>query len=313
MKLKLFITIISISVLFCACKRDVPIPSTQKEKLVIVLIDGPRWEETWGDITHQYQPNLRDSLQKKGCLFTNFYNNGITSTVPGHTALLTGHYQNIANNGTEFPMYPSLGQLFLEHNKKPSNDSWLITSKDKLEVLKSCTNTDWKDKYTPDTDCGVNGLFTGYRNDSITFINAKNTLLQKHPDFLFIQFKEPDMAGHANNWQGYLDGIKQGDKYTWEIWKLLQSSAYYKNNTTFVITNDHGRHTTGVADGFISHGDNCIGCRHISLFMAGPQIYKDRIVTIPYEQVDLHKTLCDMFGLNSQFSEGKPIKEVVRK
>ena len=298
-----------LSVLLNSCKRDPPLPSKFTQKLVIVLIDGPRYEETWGDSTHQYQPYLHDSLQKEGCIFTNFYNNGVTFTVPGHTALLTGHYQNISNFGTEFPMYPSLGQLFLERNKKTADYSWLITSKDKLEVLKTCTQAEWKDKYTPDTDCGPNGLGTGYRDDSTTFVHAVNVLQQQHPDFLFIQFKEPDASGHANNWPAYLAGIKQGDKYTWQIWNLLQSLYYYKGNTVFAITNDHGRHTNGVADGFVSHGDGCLGCRHINLFMAGPGIKKNQIISVPYEQIDLHRTMCSKFGLNAQFSDGKIISE----
>jgi len=293
-----------------SCKRDAPVVDFNARKLVIVLIDGPRWEETWGDNTHQYQPYLRDSLQQLGCVFTNFYNNGVTLTIPGHTALLTGHYQNIANNGLEYPMYPSLGQLFLEKRQNMRSDAWLVTSKDKLEVLKSCRHEDWTNVFTPDTDCGNTGNGSGYREDSVTFAHAVQTIQEEHPDFLFIQFKEPDMSGHANNWPAYLDGIKQGDAYAWEIWKLLRASPYYKDNTTFVITNDHGRHNDGVADGFISHGDDCMGCRHINLFMAGPEIKKGEVINTNYEQIDLHKTLCRMYGLNSRFSDGKAIKEI---
>ncbi len=292
------------------CKRDPPVYDEAQRKLVFVLIDGPRWTETWGDNTHQYQPLLRDSLQQEGCVFTNFYNNGITLTVPGHTALLTGKYQTIVNNGMEYPMYPSLAQLFLQRRPTDNNNSWLVTSKDKLEVFKSCRTSDWSNVYTPITDCGNSGNGSGYRLDSITYAHALQTLETQHPDFIFIAFKEPDMSGHGNDWPGYLDGIRKGDEYAWNIWKFLQSSPYYKGNTTFVITNDHGRHSDGVADGFISHGDACPGCRHINLFIAGPNIKKGELITQNYEQVDLHKTLCRMFGLMDQYSEGKVIREI---
>jgi arylsulfatase A-like enzyme len=304
------ITLIVLTALVLSCERDEPVYDSSEKKLVIVLIDGPRWEETWGDPTHQYQPYLRDSLQPYGSIFTNFYNNGPTLTNPGHAALLTGHYQNMANNGTELPSYPSLAQLMLAKRKKAASFSWLVTSKDKLEVFKTCTHADWKDQYTPSSDCGNSGNGTGYRADSVTYARAIQVLQEQHPDFIFIQFKEPDVSGHANNWQGYLDGIRSGDKYAWQIWKFLQSSAFYKNNTTFVITNDHGRHNDGVADGFRSHGDNCVGCRHINLFMAGPGIRRANMIATTYEQIDLHKTLCSLYGLNDQFSEGKVIREI---
>ncbi|MGZ4067653.1 MAG: sulfatase-like hydrolase/transferase [Bacteroidia bacterium] len=301
--------LIIILAFFLNCKRDPQISSSPPltKKLVFVLVDGPRWEETWGDSTHQYQPYLRDSLQRSGCIFTNFYNNGVTLTEPGHAALLTGHYENIINNGSQYPQNPGLPQLFLARTKKENNFSWLITSKDKLEVFKTCTNPDWKDKYTPSTDCGVHGNGSGYRADSVTMAHALQTLRTKQPDFLFIHFKEPDASGHANNWNGYLNGIKQGDKNAWLIWKEIQSLPAYQNNTVFVITNDHGRHNNGIADGFISHGDNCPGCRHINLFIAGPGIPKGKIINETYEQIDLNKSLCNMFGLIDVYSDGKVI------
>lgn len=297
---------------FLNCKREPEVSAKPPltKKLVFVLVDGPRWEETWGDSTHQYQPYMRDSLRRHGCLFLNFYNNGITLTEPGHAALLTGHYQNIANNGTQSPQNPGLPQLFLERSKKTNKFSWLITSKDKLEVFKTCVNPDWKDKYTPSTDCGVNGNGSGYRNDSVTMAHALQTLRTQQPDFLFVHFKEPDVSGHANNWPGYINGIVQGDKNAWLIWKEIQSLPEYKDNTVFVVTNDHGRHNNGVADGFISHGDGCPGCRHINLFIAGPGIFNGKIVTDPYEQIDLNKTLCKMFGLTDTYSDGKVISGI---
>jgi predicted AlkP superfamily pyrophosphatase or phosphodiesterase len=304
--------LLGIFILFSGTPSQKAPAASPHKKLVIVLIDGPRWEETWGDPSHQYQPLLRDSLSKEGCLFTNFHNNGNTLTVPGHAGLLTGHYENIANDGSQYPLYPSLGQLF-NQKYKTSNNAWLVTSKDKLEIFKTCIELDWKGKSMPRTDCGPAGLGSGYRSDSITFCNAKKVLAKEQPDFMFIQFREPDYSAHANDWQGYLKGIRQGDKYAWKLWKFLQSSPAYKGKTIFVVTNDHGRHPNGIADGFVSHGDGCEGCRHINLFIAGDGIKKNTVVSAPYQQPDLHKTLCKIFWLNDQFGKGQIIKEIAVK
>ena len=307
------LVLIALTAFLAYCEREEHVYQTgnSENKLVMVLIDGPRWQETGGDLTMRYQPYMRDSLRQHGCFFTSFYNKGPTLTNPGHAALLTGHYQNIANNGSELPSYPSLAQLMLQKRGKAAAHAWLVTSKDKLEVFKTCAHADWQDVHTPSTDCGNSGNGSGYREDSVTYARAIDVMRQQQPDFIFIQFKEPDVAGHANNWQGYLDGIERGDKYAWQIWKFIQSSSFYRNQTTFVITNDHGRHKDGVADGFRSHGDGCSGCRHINLFMAGPGIKRANVITTSYEQIDLHKTLCTFYGLNDQFSDGKVISEIM--
>lgn len=278
-------------------------------KCVILLIDGPRWTETGGDPTHQYVPHLYNELKAQGCNFSNFYNNGPTFTIPGHTAVLTGNYQDIANDGSELPNYPGLPQLFLE--KFPSSKSHVITSKDKIQVLTDCIQSTYAGKHQAVTDCGINGWGTGYRLDSVTMAHVRDKLVTDQPDFLFIQLKEPDVSGHNNNWAGYLNGIINGDAFALEVWNILQANSYYKDQTMFIVTNDHGRHIDGVADGFISHGDNCVGCRRINLFMAGPDFKKDVIIDQAYEQIDIHKTVAHILGLSANFGNGKVIVDAL--
>lgn len=278
----------------------------KSKKLIVVLIDGPRWEETWGDSTHQYQPYMASYLRNEGCIFTNFNNLGYTITNPGHCAVLTGNYESLANNGAQLPSYPSLAQTFLQKTQHDSTSAWLITSKDKLEIFKTCLQSSWSNQYMPSVDCGVGGLGTGYRHDSITFLNAMNVLQNSHPDFMFISFRDPDFSAHANDWNGYLEGIKRGDKYVYELFNFLQTDTVYKNQTTFVVTNDHGRHPDNLG-GFTSHGDNCSGCKHINLFIAGPDIKKNQIITTFAEQIDLHFTLSHIHGLTNLYSKGKLI------
>ncbi len=299
------------SVTFRCAKEKAYSQKFKATKCVILLVDGPRWTETWGDATHTYQPNLFSTLKNEGCVFTNFYNNGNTFTLPGHTATLTGKYQDIVNDGTQLPDNPGLSQLFLE--KYPTKKAAIITSKDKLEVLGNCIDANYNGKYKCYTDCGVAGLTTGYRLDSVTIAHVKLYLTTDHPDFLFVQLKEPDAAGHANDWTGYLNGIIQGDAFALELWNQLQADPFYKDQTTFIVTNDHGRHLDGTADGFISHGDGCEGCRHINLFMAGPDIKKNTIISVAYEQTDINKTVTTMLNLNQNYGNGKIIKSAFGK
>lgn len=83
-----------------SCRNDIGISSIYlTQRVVIVVVDGPRYMETWGYKNRSLIPN-RDELSKQGVLFTNFNNTGITLTNPGHTSIVTGINQNIDNGGT---------------------------------------------------------------------------------------------------------------------------------------------------------------------------------------------------------------------
>ena len=79
----------------------------------ILVIDGPRYSETYGEPSCKYSPILCDSLEHEGTFYADFRNNGPTFTVPGHTAIVTGTYQRISNAGTALPKEPNIFQYFL--------------------------------------------------------------------------------------------------------------------------------------------------------------------------------------------------------
>jgi hypothetical protein len=281
--------------------------------VIVLIVDGPRYSETWGDSTHQCIPHMANDLAKEGIIYTHFQNDGFTYTNSGHTALTTGFRQEIANSGEKvYPDHPSMFQYFLKYSGKEKTSAWIITTKDKLEILANTKDPGWANKYMPATDCGVNGIGTGYREDKVTFQSVKEILVRDHPNLVLINFKEPDASGHANNWKGYLQGIKDTDAYIWEIWKLLNSDSTYKDRTTLIVTNDHGRHLDGVRDGFINHGDACEGCRHINFFAAGPDFKKNIVIDKEHRQVDVPATVSKLLGFPMPLTEGKVLQDLFK-
>ena len=288
--------------------------SYQTENVIIVVIDGPRYTETWGDTLHQYQPRLLNSLAAEGTIYTNFYNNGVTYTNPGHTAITTGNYQALDNTGQAIPNHASIFQHWLKDSGADSSKAWLITSKDKLQILANCQDSLWNNSFMPSTNCGVggNGLRSGYREDSLTFIQIQRILNTHHPKLTLINFKEPDASGHRNDWSAYLDGIRNTDEYVFQIWNMIQNDVVYANKTTMFVTNDHGRHTDGHLDGFISHGDDCSGCRHINLFAAGPDFKKGQILSSNREQVDISATVAELMSFEFSSGKGEVMQELFK-
>ncbi|MFN4911320.1 MAG: alkaline phosphatase family protein [Flavobacteriales bacterium] len=301
--------VLPIIFLLFSCKRDkIAQRNYQSENLVIIVMDGARYSETFGDTSHAYIPLLWNSMRDSGVIFTEFYNQGTTFTMNGHVAMTTGFYQEIPNDGTMLPNYPSLFQYWNKKNDPSGAQSWLICSKDKLEVLGNTNDYRFKNQYLPSSDCGNAGNGSGYRSDSITFLRALSCLENQKPNLLLVNFKEPDFSGHTGNWNAYVEGIQKTDAYAFQLWQYLQTDPHYKGKTTFLFTNDHGRHDYD----FKNHGDQCQGCKHLFLYAEGPDFRKGATVNQPYSLVDLHATCKELLHLLEAQSTGKVIQELFK-
>lgn len=278
------------------------------ENVIVLIIDGPRFSETWGDSAGSLMPLMKDSMLPAGVLLTNFYNDGVTETTAGHTALLTGFYQAINNAGQELPDHSSVFQNFLKHSGLDSTSTWVITSKDKLEVLTDCNDSVWQHQFRPARDCGIAGLGSGLREDSLTLARALEILNAYHPRLTLIHLKEPDASAHSGNWDMYLKGIRDGDRAAFRIWKFINNDPIYAKGTALFVTHDHGRHLDSISDGFKSHGDACSGCRHIALYAYGPEFAQDRIVISRYSQIDLPVTIASLLGFTMEGTDGKKME-----
>jgi hypothetical protein len=180
------------------------------EYVIVLIIDGPRFTETFGDSTYQYIPHLGNELKREGVLLTNFRNNGPTYTISGHSAITTGRYQHLSNAGKQLPKYPSMFQYYLKQKRVPKSDTWVISSKGKLEVLGNTTSKKWRNFYKPETYCGLNGNGMEYTNDQETFDKVKEVLsTEKPPHLMLINLLAADSYAHSKEWDMYLKSIQK--------------------------------------------------------------------------------------------------------
>lgn len=303
----LFVLLAFISGLLPAA--DSAVPAWKTRHIVILVIDGPRWTETWGKPGRDLIPVRDKILAPQGVLLSDMANDGPTYTNAGHSALLTGFHQEINNSGLELPRNPSLTQRLIATGVDPKA-VWVVASKDKLQILTDSAHPEWKRKHVCSSDCGTDGIGSDYRDDSITFERAKNVLSTHHPRLMLINFKEPDSSGHAKKWDRYLENIRITDRYAGAIWEQIQADPVMKDRTTLFITNDHGRHLDGHKDGYISHGDDCAGCRKIELLAIGPDFKKGVISEVHRRQIDVAVTAAALLGLTIPGSEGKVMSEL---
>jgi phosphopentomutase len=86
---------------------------------------------------------------------------------------------------------------------------------------------------------------------------------------MFIGFDETDDYGHEGKYDRYLLTAHQSDKVIGELWKWLQSQDQYRDQTTLILTCDHGR---GASENEMwhSHGEKIKGSDQTWLAIIGP-------------------------------------------
>jgi Type I phosphodiesterase / nucleotide pyrophosphatase len=304
--------IVMLCVLAASAAEAADVVAGQKTRHVVILvIDGPRWTETWGRPGRDLIPVRANVLAPQGVWFSDMANDGPTYTNAGHTALVTGFHQEINNSGLELPRYPTLSQRLIAAGAE-KNHTWIVASKDKLQILSDSSAPEWKHVHIGASDCGKagGGVGAGYRDDQTTMERAKAIITAHRPRFMLINLKEPDSTGHGKDWDGYLAQIRVTDAYAGALWKHLQADPEMRDRTALFITNDHGRHLDGHLDGFVSHGDDCAGCRKIELLAIGPDFRRGATVDQHRSQIDVAVTCAALLGLTIPGSKGQIMQEL---
>ena len=294
--MKKYYFVITVSLLFTFSKPEAGIT----KNVVIVVIDGARYSETFGDSSHEYIPKIWKYLRPKGTLFTSVYiDGGLTETIPGHSSIITGTWQKIPNDGSKHPDKPTLFEYYRKQYSCLKTDCYLILGKEKLDIISYSTNREYGKRYASSVRISKEPS-----KDIETWLNTKEIMHEYQPHVVLINFSATDIAGHSKKWNYYTASLQKADSLVYELWTFLQSNSSYRNNTIFVITTDHGRHS----DRFWGHGCKCDGCKHVILFISGPGVPEGKIDQRKYNQIDILPTIGNLINLETPFSEGNKIE-----
>jgi bisphosphoglycerate-independent phosphoglycerate mutase (AlkP superfamily) len=111
---------------------------------------------------------------------------------------------------------------------------------------------------------------TETRQDQLTFITAKEYIGKFQPSIVYLGFGETDEMAHRGRYDLYLEKAAAIDKMIGELWHWVQSNPGYKDNTTFIITSDHGRGRS--SSKWADHGLFVNGSSQTWLVLIGPNI-----------------------------------------
>jgi hypothetical protein len=143
------------------------------------------------------------------------------------------------------------------------------------------------------------------RYDELTFITAKEYIAQHLPRVVYLGLGETDEFAHEGRYDLYLQKANDADRMIASLWHWVQTTPGYKDNTTFIITTDHGR---GSKPGrWASHGAWIIGSSQTWLGVIGPGIEPLGEVKDNQQlyQVQLAQTIAELLG--EDFNSGQPV------
>lgn len=298
--------------------RSVAHESFRTEHVIILVIDGLRYQDAFFADTEDHLPNINGSLRAEGTFFTDFYNHGITGTTAGHTAMLTGVYQPTRNNEPDranvFMLNPSIFEYYIKMREQQGipietarQTAWQIYGKRReCGTMAASIHPQYGDKYRS------NILFPDSQDyahqDMRAFDAMMETFDNEHPDIMLVNLAQVDEQGHLGTWEDYEYSFRKADEIVESIWRKIQSDEDYRDKTTLMVLTDHGRNDDDHG-GHRHHGCPCKGCRRSFLLMMGPDTPKNITCDTEYSLIDVCSSVGGIFGFQPIFSDGRFIKD----
>ena len=150
----------------------------------------------------------------------------------------------------------------------------------------------------------------GIRPDVFTYFAAREYLKSYKPGVLYIAFDETDDFAHGGLYDQYLGAAHAEDAMIADLWKTVQSMPGYKNETTLIITCDHGR-GNAVKEEWKHHGEKIKDAGQIWIAVIGPDTAPSGEMKIneTLYQRQIATTIAALLGFN--FKPAHPVMEPI--
>jgi hypothetical protein len=284
----------------------IPLQSQSDPKMMIIVIDGARYTETFGDPSYTWIPRMAH-LSAEGAVVDEFRNDGITYTSQAIPALWCGAWTEVRDTvyqgkSTQYSVLPSIFEYYRKQMQQPSGECYYV-----LKYISSLWLPSFDPGYGP--AYWPTNLSQG-SNDEAVCTNTKNLMNNVQPDFIWVYLADVDHAGHSGDWNHYTSTLRKADSIVGVLWYHAQSLPYYQDNLTMIVTNDHGRHDDQHG-GFQNHGCGCEGCRRIQFLAVGHGIRKNFVSTQPHVLPDMAVTVAHILGFEMEKATGEVMYEIL--
>lgn len=293
-------------ILLILCFAVTSAKAQSDQKMMIIIIDGARYTETFGDPSHTYIPRMAE-IAGQGALVDEFRNDGITYTSRAIPALWAGAWTEVRDTvyqgkETNYSVKPSIFEHYRKHLDKPASSCFYVLKHISNLWLPSF-NVDYGPQYWP-------SFYSAGADDEAVCANTKYLMNIDRPDFLWVYLADVDHAGHSGDWNYYTSTLRKADSIVGELWDHIQSHPHYRDQTTMIVTNDHGRHDDQHG-GFQHHGCGCEGCRRMKFLAVGPNIKQNLVSQQPRVLPDMAVTAAHLLGFEMEHATGNVMHEII--
>ena len=312
------------------------------ENVVFITVDGVRYQEFFKGVrkpfrAHQKKgtptfPLLHAAVDAgEGWIYGDesvgekfWVGNKVAMSLPGYRSLLSGEFEDRCRSNRcaqtdRETMIDSLARSGLKKEEVGVFASWnkIDRAIESLpsKIFKNIAFQDYPEVPTDAAEAAFVSDMTGKsrsdlpkwedsRRDLYTYALGKNYLEKHRPRFLYLSFVDSDELAHRNDYRGYIDSVRQYDVWISEIRESLKAMGEYGENTSIVITTDHGRfvgplwgqHGVGLRTGVSSFRTWAVVIP--SLRMRESKIIAKR-VGYRYDQLDIRPTIEGLLGMTS--------------
>jgi hypothetical protein len=152
--------------------------------------------------------------------------------------------------------------------------------------------------------------------DSFLQIPLMDSFAKAQPRVLFVGYGETDNWGHMGRYDLLLHAAHSFDHYVEQLWNKLQSMPAYRDQTTFILTADHGRGSGPVE--WKEHGVEQKGSDNIWIAVLGPDTAPlgERTHSGEVHQAQIAATIAALLGKDYRQAvpqAAPPIEEVLGK
>ncbi len=244
---------------------------------------------------------------------------------PGYNEILTGKADD--NRIHSNNKLPNPNKTILEitnqdaryKNKVAAFASWdvfpFIINEERSEVpvnagfeLATAQNLSDREKLLNEMQPKTPSPWSSVRLDVFTHHYALEYMKKNHLNLVYIAYGETDDFAHDGDYASYLKSANTADSFIKELWHFTQKDPYYKDNTTFIITTDHGRGTDPI-ESWTSHGKNVKNADEVWLIAFGKNVTPtgETNKKTKLYSTQITPTIAQILKLKNNLLPGKPL------